>query len=86
MIVLENEEQKDTKDYLITLRRSKRLRQMTINIADVTHNQRVLNVGSGTGEIALLVKRKVGELGYVVGIDSSKQMVEYAKKKSILED
>jgi SAM-dependent methyltransferase len=43
----------------------------------------VLDVGCGTGTLALTAKRRVGASGAVVGIDASPEMIERAKRKAL---
>jgi ubiquinone/menaquinone biosynthesis C-methylase UbiE len=42
----------------------------------------VLDVGCGTGALALVVKEQVGLTGLVYGIDPSSQMIAYARSKA----
>lgn len=44
---------------------------------------RVLDVGTGTGVGALIAKKKIGEEGLVVGLDSSIGMLKQASKKGL---
>lgn len=51
-------------------------------MADVPDNGRVLDVGTGTGIIALDVAARLGQQGKVVGIDLSDGMLATASKKA----
>jgi len=42
----------------------------------------VLDVGCGTGTLAIAAKRRVGDAGSVDGIDASAEMIERARKKA----
>jgi len=42
---------------------------------------RVLDVGTGTGDTALLVDERVGPAGHILVIDASRQMIEQGYKK-----
>lgn len=57
----------------------KNLRKQVINIANVKEKDSILEIGSGTGEQALLFARK-GAI--VTGVDISKAMLRIAKKKT----
>jgi arsenite methyltransferase len=48
-------------------------------IADLKEGDIVLDLGSGAGFDAFLSAMKVGETGYVIGIDMTQEMVEKAK-------
>jgi len=51
-------------------------------IADLKEGDIVLDLGSGAGFDAFLSAMKVGETGYVIGIDMTQEMVEKAKLNS----
>jgi len=51
---------------------------MTLDLIDDVRNQRVLDVGCGTGRYCELLTKRGAK---VVGIDPSSKMLEYAKKK-----
>jgi SAM-dependent methyltransferase len=48
-------------------------------IADLKEGETVLDLGSGAGFDAFLASMKIGESGYVIGIDMTAEMVEKAK-------
>ena len=54
-----------------------------LSMADVPDNGRVLDVGTGTGIIALDVAARLGPQGKVVGIDLSDGMLATASKKAL---
>jgi SAM-dependent methyltransferase len=58
------------------------LRQMTADLAQLQPGERVLDVGCGTGTLALLAKQRVGATGHVSGIDPSAQMIARARRKA----
>lgn len=60
----------------------RKLRHRTLNLADVQSGERVLDVGCGTGTLALEVQRRVGATGYVVGIDPGEQQIASARAKA----
>lgn len=47
-------------------------------LADLQAGQTVLDLGSGAGNDAFIVRRIVGEKGYVIGLDMTIQMIERA--------
>ncbi|QQG48207.1 MAG: class I SAM-dependent methyltransferase [archaeon] len=49
--------------------------------AGATPGSRVLDVGTGTGEIALRMSRAVGDSGSVLGVDTVEQMLAIAMRK-----
>lgn len=59
-----------------------RLRTMTVDLAMVQPGERVLEVGCGTGSLALAAARRVGMLGKVFGIDPDPVMIDLARRKA----
>jgi ubiquinone/menaquinone biosynthesis C-methylase UbiE len=59
-----------------------RLRGMTADLAGIAAGQVVLDVGCGTGTMALSAKRRVGDSGHVVGIDPSRRLLAGARRKA----
>jgi ubiquinone/menaquinone biosynthesis C-methylase UbiE len=68
---------------LMTFGREKKLRQMTIDLAQLKLGDRVLEIGSGTGTLTLAAKGRVGSAGEAVGIDIAPEMVAAASRKAI---
>ena len=58
------------------------LRQGIIDLARLQSGEKVLDVGCGTGTLALIAKERVGETGRVSGIDPSAQLLTGAKHKA----
>ena len=50
-----------------------------ISMADLKPGESVLDLGSGAGFDALLAAKRVGELGKVIGVDMTSEMVQKAK-------
>jgi ubiquinone/menaquinone biosynthesis C-methylase UbiE len=62
--------------------REQQFRGLTADLARIGPGEAVLDVGCGTGTMALAAKRRVGESGWVVGIDPSPQMLAGARRKA----
>jgi len=57
-------------------------RRRTVDLSGIRKGQHVLDVCSGTGELSLLLARKVGQGGSVVGADFCESMLAIARKKA----
>jgi len=66
-----------------TLGRESRLRERTLDVAGITANQHVLDVGCGTGTLSLAAKKRVGPNGSVRGVDASPEMIGRASAKAV---
>lgn len=66
---------------VISLGRDKVIRQKLIELASPAPGEKVLDVGCGTGTLAIAIKSQVGA-GEVHGIDASSEMIEVAKEKA----
>jgi len=58
------------------------LRQRTIDLADIQSGEQVLDVGCGTGTLAMEVAPRIGTTGRVVGIDPGAQQIARAQGKA----
>src|SRR5215467_13710398 len=58
------------------------LRQTTADLAQLQPGEMVLDVGCGTGTLALVAKERVGTTGRVSGIDPSAQLLTRARRKA----
>jgi ubiquinone/menaquinone biosynthesis C-methylase UbiE len=67
---------------LYCLGREPRMRERTLGVAGVAAGERVLDVGCGTGTLALAAKRRVGANGSVHGVDASQEMIARAQTKT----
>jgi ubiquinone/menaquinone biosynthesis C-methylase UbiE len=67
---------------LFLLGRERIYRETTLSLARLKSGESVLDIGCGTGTLAIAAKRRVGPSGKVWGIDASPEMIARAKKKA----
>ena len=60
----------------------RKLRQRTATLAQLQPGEQVLDVGCGTGTLAMEVARRVGSAGRVAGVDPSTQQIARARAKA----
>jgi ubiquinone/menaquinone biosynthesis C-methylase UbiE len=58
------------------------LRQRTANLARIQYGDAVLDVGCGTGTLALEVARRVGQAGRIAGVDPGAEQIGRARAKA----
>lgn len=58
------------------------LRQRTLTLASLHPGEQVLDVGCGTGTLAMEAQRHVGSAGYVIGIDPGEEQIARARAKA----
>jgi SAM-dependent methyltransferase len=68
--------------WLKTLGRERVLREKILALARLGAGESVLDVGCGTGTLALTAKRQVGQSGTVCGVDASPEMIARAARKA----
>lgn len=68
--------------WLLTLGRERNFRERMLDLARLEPGEAVLDVGCGTGTLAIAAKRKVGRDGAVYGIDASQEMISRASHKA----
>ncbi len=68
--------------WLLSLGRGGKVARLTLDTAGLQPGDRVLDVGTGTGAVALAALDRVGAAGEVVGIDPSPEMVDKARSKA----
>lgn len=66
----------------LTFGRERELRERMLRQAGLRSGETVLDVGCGTGTLAISAKRQVGPEGQVFGIDASPGMVDRARMKA----
>jgi ubiquinone/menaquinone biosynthesis C-methylase UbiE len=69
--------------WLLTHGRHRAFRDRLVDLARLTGGESVLDVGCGTGSLAIAAKRHVGASGHVVGIDASPEMIARARAKAL---
>jgi ubiquinone/menaquinone biosynthesis C-methylase UbiE len=62
--------------------KGRELRQRTVTLAQFQLGDQVLDVGCGTGTLAIEVQRRVGSAGRVVGIDPGTEQIARARAKA----
>ena len=68
--------------WVFTRGRERAFRKRLLNLAGVRAREMVLDVGCGTGTLAIAAKERVGCCGSVAGIDASDQMIGRARRKA----
>lgn len=68
--------------WLLTLGRERPFRERLLELARLGPGEAVLDVGCGTGTLAIAAKRRVGPSGIVHGIDASPEMIARATRKA----
>jgi len=67
---------------VVSLGRERRFRRAILDVAALQPGERVLDVGCGTGTLALLAKKQLGPDSAVSGIDATPQMIDRARRKA----
>ena len=62
--------------------KGRELRYRAVSLAGLHPGEAVLDVGCGTGTLAIDVQRRVGSAGRVVGIDPSAEQIAHARAKA----
>jgi len=81
-IVLHSAASYDLVVWLAMLGRERAFRERLVQLARLESAESVLDVGCGTGTLAIAAKRAVGPGGSVYGIDASPEMLARACKKA----
>lgn len=72
----------DALAWFLTFGREQAFRERMLSFAKLKPGEAVLDIGCGTGTVALLAKKKVGPEGRVDGIDASDEMIARATAKA----
>lgn len=57
-------------------------RAETVRLSGAQNGDQVLDCATGTGDLAIEFKKKVGKSGYVLGTDFCQEMIEHAPEKA----
>ena len=68
--------------WLLTLGREGAFRKKLLGFAGLQPGESVLDIGCGTGTLAIAAKRQVGPAGAVAGVDASAEMLARATDKA----
>ena len=68
--------------WVLTLGRERALREGLVQLARLESGESALDVGCGTGALAIAAKNRVGSGGQVCGVDPSTEMVARAGRKA----
>ena len=71
----------DTILNLLTFRQYAKFQKRAMEALAPQPGEKILDLGSGTGRVASWIAQAVGEEGEVLGMDLSKNMVEFAKER-----
>jgi ubiquinone/menaquinone biosynthesis C-methylase UbiE len=72
-------------DWLLRLiwgKGERRYRQRVLDLAGVAPGKAVLDVGCGTGTLAIVARERVGPEGHVSAVDASFEMIAHARAKA----
>ena len=72
----------DAASWLLSFGRAPAIRRMTLEMTVAQPGESVLDVGCGTGSLAIALKAEVGASSEVTGIDASPEMIEQARRKA----
>jgi ubiquinone/menaquinone biosynthesis C-methylase UbiE len=68
--------------WLVSLGRERVYRGKALDLANLKLGESVLDIGCGTGTLAIAAKQRVGPAGKVYGVDASPEMLARAGKKA----
>lgn len=68
--------------WLMLLGRERAFRERLVRLARLEPGESVLDIGCGTGSLAIVAQQRVGPSGTVQGIDASAEMIARARRKA----
>lgn len=81
-LILHRAAQYDLLLWLLTLGKERSFRERALSLAHLSAGESVVDIGCGTGTLAITAKRLVGSTGRVCGIDAAPEMIARARKKA----
>src|SRR5579859_5915401 len=72
----------DVMNFVMTMGQDQRWRRDAVEVAKVGPGDSVLDVATGTGDLAFELASRVAPKGHVIGVDFSEPMLLLARKKS----
>jgi ubiquinone/menaquinone biosynthesis C-methylase UbiE len=81
-LILHQPRRYDARLWLMTRGREGRFRRHLLDLGRIVEGERVLDVGCGTGTLAIEAARRVGPSGEAHGIDPSPEMIRRARAKA----
>ncbi len=70
----------DAMNRFLLLGRERQFRESTVDLAAITRDHTVLDVGCGTGNLTMAAKIHAGTDGEVYGIDAAPEMIQKAER------
>lgn len=62
--------------------RERRFREKTVAIMDIQPDDKILDIGCGTGSLTIMIARYLSATGHVIGIDAAPRMIKIARNKA----